>query len=76
MKQHAIALWKTGLMDLIVADGRSKTRSVKVVQKGPLFSKNIDAVRKLIMQDRHVIYRGIEPSFLPPTYIGYYIDIT
>ena len=30
--------------------------------KTAVVSENIDAVRELIMQDRHVIYREIEPS--------------
>ena len=62
MKHHPIALWKTGLINSIVADVRSKTKSVKL---------NIDAVRELIMLDCHVTYSEIELSlaFLPLTYI-------
>ena len=32
-KYHAMALWKTGLINSIVADIRSKTKSVKVLLK-------------------------------------------
>ena len=39
--------------------------------KTAVVADNIDAVRELIMQDRHVTYREIEASlaFLPPAYI-------
>ena len=62
IKHHPIALWKTGSFNSIVA--HSKTSSVKVVQKQfkNIVSENIDALREMIMQDRHVIYRELEAS--------------
>ena len=62
MKLHNIALCKTGLMNSIVADARSKTNSVKVVQKRSLCQ--IILMREKIMQDRYVTYREVE------TYLG------
>ena len=45
------------------------------VHEGPpktaVVSENIDTVRELIMQDRHVTYREIEATFLPPAYIRF-----
>ena len=35
MKYHSITLWKTGLINSIVADSHSNTRFVKVVQNSP-----------------------------------------
>ena len=50
-------------MNSIVADTHSKTRSVKV-REGPTKTAvepgNIDAVRELIMQDRHKTFLEIE----------------
>ena len=56
IKQHPIALWKTGLRRSLkdkVREGPPKTAVV---------SENIAALRELIMQDRHVIYRVIKAS--------------
>jgi len=41
MKHHSIALWKTDLMNSIVADARSKTKVVKVVQKQSLCQRTV-----------------------------------
>ena len=41
IKHHPMALWKTGLMNLIVAVVRSKTNSVKVLQKQPLCQRTL-----------------------------------
>ena len=53
IKHHPIALLKTGLMNSIVAVAPPK---IVVVPE------NTDAVRELIMQDRHVPYGKIEAS--------------
>ena len=59
MKHHPIALLKTGLINSIVSDVCSKTKSVKVLLKRP---NNTDSMWELIMQDRHVTYRELELS--------------
>ena len=46
---------------------RGLSRQECIGELKPLF----DAVRKLIMQDRHVKYREIEAYFPPPAYIQY-----
>ena len=59
-----------------MADDHSKTRAAKVVEITTVESENIDAVRELIMQDRHVIYReikaflGISPTSIHSTLHG------
>ena len=63
MKHPRIALRETGSMNSIVADGCSKTRSVKGRSKTAGLLENIADVHELIMQDRHVTYREIETYF-------------
>ena len=46
----------------VVLVDHSKMNFVKVVQNQLLFRKLVYAVRKLILQDRHVTYRRIETT--------------
>ena len=64
IKYHSIALCKTGLVNSIVDDARLKDDVRAGPSKTDVVSQNIDAVRELIMQDRHETYREIE------TYLG------
>ena len=62
MKLHQRPVFIDSMVNSTEVVVHSKTNFVKAVQNQLLFRKTIDAVRQLMLQDRHVTYREIETT--------------
>ena len=62
MKLHQQPVFIDGIVNSTEVAVHSKTNFVKAVQNQLLFRKTINAVRQLMLQDRHATYREIETT--------------
>ena len=62
MKLHQGPVSIDGMVNSTEVVVHSKMNFVKVVRKSLIVPETIDAVRQLLLQDRHVAYREIETT--------------